>query len=487
MDNRIPKERNRVSVPIIRIHRGQTLSVSDPGQRRVSVQAGTVVVDLALPSGMPVAALIPQIVDILRSHGADSSGGITATRYQLSFPGAGTLDSSMTLVQSGVRDGDVLVLSRPATPLPVFRYDDVAEAVSETLAGRTWSQSQNQRATRLTAALAAAVLTGVGGLALIRNAFVENAVRDPGATAGIAALVAFVAVMLAALAHRTYRDSMAGLALSLIATAFAALAGFLAVPGTPGVPNVLLAATAGAVTAVLAKRVSDCKAITLTAASCFAMIVAVAAFGGVVTGAPLYEIGAVAALVSLGLLGVAARVAIALAGLSPKPADSDSAESPAHGLAARATRADEWLASLLAAFASAAAVGAIITVLAGTPRLGCIAYGTATSALLLLRANSVDRKRTLVCVISAVATIGTTFGFAAISALGHGPWIAAATALLVAAAVYLGFVAPGISLSPVARKSVELFECLVLATMVPLACWICGLYGAARSLHPTWS
>jgi type VII secretion integral membrane protein EccD len=461
------------------------LSVSDPGLHRVSVHAGDAVVDLALPSGMPIASLIPPIVDTLKSHGADSSAGLRAARYQLSGPGAATLNSSMTLAQSGIRDGDILILSRSATPSPVFRYDDVAEAVSETLNGRIWSQSQNHRATRLSAALAAGWLTGVGGLALIRNTFTANTVSSLGTAAGIAALVAFVAVMLAALAQRAYRDSTAGLTLSLIATAFAAIAGFLAVPGTPGVPNVLLAATAGGVTAVLAQRVSDCGAATLTAASCFAMVVAVAAFGGVVTGAPLYVIGAVAALVSLGLLGVAARVAIALAGLSPKPADPQDDGSAADGLAARAIRADEWLASLLAAFSSSAAVGAIITVLAGTPRLGCIAYGAATSALLLLRANSVDRKRTLVCVISGVVTIGTTFGCAAISTPEHGPWIAAATALLVAATVYLGFVAPAISLSPIARKSVELFECLVLIAMVPLTCWICGLYGAARGLHTT--
>lgn len=461
------------------------LSVSDPGLRRVSVHAGDAVVDLALPSGMPVAALIPPIVDTLKSHGADSSAGRTATRYQLSGPGAATLHSSMTLVQSGIRDGDVLVLSRSATPLPVFRYDDVAEAVSETLNGRTWSQSQNHRAARLSAALAAGWLTGAGGLALVRNTFTANAGGSVGATAAIAALVAFIAVMLAALAQRAYRDSMAGLTLSLIATTFAAIAGFLAVPGSPGVPNVLLAATAGAVTAVLAKRVSDCGTITLTAASCFAMVVAVASFGGMVTGAPLYVIGAVAALVSLGLLGVAARVAIALAGLSPKPADPNTVESPADGLAAKAIRADEWLTSLLAAFSSASAVGAIITVLAGTPRLGCIAYGAATSALLLLRANSVDRKRTLACVISGVVTIGTTLGCAAIRTPEHSPWIAAATALLVGATVYLGFVAPAISLSPIARKGIELFECLVLIAMVPLTCWICGLYSAARGLHTT--
>lgn len=456
-----------------------TLSVSDPGLRRVSVHAGTAVVDLALPSGMRVAALLPPIVDILKAHGVSD---LIGARYQLSIPGAATLDSSMTLTQNGIRDGDVLVVSRSAAPLPAFRYDDVAEAVSETLNGRSPSPSQIRRLTRLSAALAAGCLTGIGVLALIRNTFTANA-EHLGMTAGIAALVAFAAATMAALAQRAYRDAMAGLTLSLIATAFAATAGFLAVPGAPGLANVLLAATAAVVMAALAMRVSDCGESTLTAIVCLGTVVAVAAFGSVTTGAPLYVIGAVSTVVSLGLLGVAARTAVVLAGLSPKPADSDTAVDD---LAAKALRADAWLSTLLAAFSSSTAIGAIVTVLAGTPRSGSSAFAAATGVLLLLRANSVDRKGKLVCVISAVVTVGTTFGLAAIRAPAHGPWIAAATTLLVAAAVYLGFVAPGMSFSPIARKSVELLECVVLIAMVPLTCWICGLYGAARGLHPTW-
>jgi hypothetical protein len=38
-------------------------------------------------------------------------------------------------------------------------------------------------------------------------------------------------------------------------------------------------------------------------------------------------------------------------------------------------------------------------------------------------------------------------------------------------------------LSPIGRRSVELLEYLALAVVVPLACWICGLYGAARSMN----
>ncbi|ORX02490.1 hypothetical protein AWC29_19755 [Mycobacterium triplex] len=457
------------------------MSVCDPGLRRVSVHAGTAVVDLALPSGMPVAALLPPIVDALKAHGVS---GLTATRYRLSILGSAALDSSTTLARSGVRDGDVLVLSQSATPPPAPRFDDVAEAVSETLNGRCWSSAENDRATRLTAALAAGFVTGVGCLTLVRNAFTANGVRGLVDTAGVAAGLAVAAVLLGALANRAYRDAMAGLTLSLVATAFAAVAGFLAVPGNPGTPNMLLAAAAVAVTAVLAMRVSGCGTVPLTAVACFATVVAVAAFGGVVIGVPVHAIGALLALASLGLLGVAARAAILLSGLSPKSVDPRPA---ADDLVAGATRADAWLASLESAFASSAASGAVITVVAGTPRLGCAALAAATGALLLLRANAVDKRRTLVGVVGAVVTVGTTLGVAARQAAAHGPWIAAATALVVAGAVYLGFVLPRSPLSPITRKGVELVECLILIAMVPLTCWICGLYAVARGLHPTWA
>jgi ESX secretion system protein EccD len=463
------------------------LSASDPGLRRVCVHAGTAVVDVALPAGLPVAILIPSIVDILAGHDADSCGDLEAKRYLLSLPGASALDTSKTLAQHDIRDGAVLVLSQSWAPPPAPRYDDVAEAVSAALdtTDQPGSQPQHQHATRLVGAVVASCLTGIGGLALIRNAFGATATRYSDITVGVAVLASLVAVLLAATAHRAYRDPTAGFVLSVIGTAFAAVAGFLAVPGAPGIPNVLLAAMAAAATSVLAMRLSGCGFATLTAVSCLAMVVAVAALLGVITGAPLYTIGSVSALVSLGLLGIAARVAIVLAQLSPRlspGAEVDSIESGGTCLAAKSIRADNWLASLLTAFSSSAAIGAIITVLAGVPPLRCIAFAAITGALLLLRARSVGGKRALALVISGIVTIGTTFGVAAIGRPEHGPWIAAVTAMLAAAAMYLGFVAPGMSLSPVASRSVELLECLALIAMVPLTCWICGVYGAVRGL-----
>lgn len=456
------------------------MPASDPGLRRVSVHAGTAVADVALPAGVAVAILIPSIVDILEGRGIDD---LEARRYRLSRPGTSALDTSATLAQNGIQDGAVLVLSQSPTPPPTVRYDDAAEAVAATLeAARPWGHARRRQAARLTGAVAAGCLTGVGALALVRNAVSAKAT---GATAGPAVFAGLLALLFAVIAHRAYRDAVAGLALSAIATGFAAVAGFLAVPGAPGIPNALLAATAAAVTAVLAMRASGCGVVTLTAVSCAAAIVAAAALVGVITGAPPRAIGSVSALISLGLLGVAARASIMLAGLSPRlPPGPDTAESTGDRLAARAIRADNWLTGLLAAFSSSAAVGAVVTVLAGAPRLCCVAFGIATGSLLLLRARSVSGVRTPVFVASGIVVTATTFGVTALSVPERGAWIAAVTAVLAAAAIYLGFVAPAISVSPVVRRSVELLECLALVAMVPLTCWVCGLYGAVRGWSP---
>jgi type VII secretion integral membrane protein EccD len=462
------------------------LSASDPGFRRVSVHAGTSVVDLALPAVVPIATLIPAIIDILDDCAADRSGDPVATRYQLSRLGGSALHASTTLAQNGIRDGAVLILSQFRTELPTPRCDDVAEAVTATLdaEGRPWTR----RATRLTGAVAASCLTGIGGLVLIRNALSANTTRYVGVTAGVAAIAGSITLLFAAIAHRPYRDPIAGLTLSLVAAAFAAIAGFMAVPGVCGVPNVLLAAMAAAVTSVLAIRITGCGVVALTAVSCFAIVIAVTAFAGVITGAPFRTIGSMSVLVSLGLLGIAGRVSIVLAGLSPQLSPTLEARTP-DCLATKAIRADGWLTSLLTAFSSSAAVGAIITAAAargtGSPRLGCIAFAAITGALLLLRARSADGSRTLVFVIGGIATIGTTFAICATGMPGKGPWIATVTAVLAAAAFYLGFVAPTVSPSPVLRRGVELLEYLALVAMVPLACWICGFYGAVRALNPT--
>lgn len=445
------------------------LSAADSGLRRVSVHAGTVVVDLALPAALPVATLIPSIIDILDS--VHPFAAPAATRYQLSRPGSAALPASTTLAQNDIRDGTVLILSQSAAVIPAPRWDDLATAVAATLdtASPTWSR----QAARLTGAVTAGCITVIGCLVIVRNPLSTNALS----TSVVAATAASVALSAAVFAQRAYRDQVASLTLSLVATAFAAVAGLLAVPGPPGVPHVLLAATTTAGTSMLAMRVTGCGVVTLTALSCFAATAALAALASVISTAPPHVVGSASALLSLGLLEGSTRVSIALAGLSPHL-------SPTRDPAGKAIRADHWLTSLSAAFAASAAAGAIITVLTtgGALRFGAITLAALTAALLLLRARShIDRRRVLMFMGTGIVTAGTTFAVLAADR-ARGPWIPAATATAAAAAIYLGFVAPTRSLSPVVRRGVEVLECLTLAAMVPLTCWICGLFSAVRGL-----
>lgn len=462
--------------------KGSLLTASDTGLRRVSVHWDAAAVDVTLPAGIPVAVLVPSVVDILRVE----HSGNEPWRYRLSLPGASGLDPSMTLAQHGIGDGAILVLSRSTTPLPAPRHVDMAEAVSAALDATTKARGRasHARAARLSAAAAAIVWSAVGGLTIVRNAVRLNASRDIATTVTALAAVSGLAVVLAAVAHRGYQDQGAGLALSLIATVFAAIAGFVAVPGTPGMPHALLAAAAAGVTAVVAIRVSGCGVVTLTALATCAALIAVAGLVGVVSAAPLRIVASAAALVSVVLLPVAARASIALAGMSPRlgTPEIEPAEAGTHS---QAVSADRWLTSLFAGLSASATVGAVVTVLAGAPSLTCTAFGTLTGVLLLLRSRSTDTGRMLVSAICGILITATSFGVAASRAPVPGPWIAAATMLVVAVAVYLGFVGPARPASPVLRRSLGLLEVVALAAMVPLTCWVGGMYGAARGLNLT--
>ena len=449
------------------------MSASDPGLRRVCVHAGTVAVDLALPAAVPIATLIPSIIDILDGRSTNPFPTATAARYQLSRLGFPALHASTTLAQNDVRDGAVLVLNQSSAEIPEPHFDDVAEAVSATL--DTVAPTTNGQAARLTGAVVAGCITGLGCLTLARNTASHNAVNGLGAAA-VAAVASILALTAGTFAHRVCRDPIAGLTLSVIATTFAALAGLLAVPDPPGYPQVLLAAMAGAVMSVLAMRVTGCGVVTLTTAACFAVAVAVAALAGALTGLAPHVIGSVSVLLSLGLLEASARLSMALTGLSPQLN---------HDVATRATRADGWLTSLLAAFSATAATGALVAAVAarGAPRLGCITLAALTGAVLLLRASAqIERRRTLMFIVTGIATAGTTFVATGAGLPTHAAWITAATAVSAAAALYLGCVVTARPLSPLGRRGVEVLECLTLAALVPLTCWICGLYSAVRGL-----
>jgi type VII secretion integral membrane protein EccD len=370
-----------------------------------------------------------------------------------------------------------LMLTSSTTQLTAPRFDDVAEAISVSLATavRPW----NQHTARLVSALAASWLAGAGAAVLIRTAFAGNDVRRTG-SAWVASAVGVIALLAALLAYRVFRDMTAGLTLGLVATGFAALAGLLAIPGALGAPHALLA-TAAAAAAAAALRVIGRGAAVFTALCCLAAVAATAAVVATLSAVPLSVVGAGCAAISLVLVEASPPMSIMLAGLSPQ------LESE-HRLNAKAIRANSWLTSLVVAFSAAAALGALGAAAgpytAGAPRSVGLVFATLTGCALLLRARSQhDPARTVALFAGGIATLSGTLVIAAAAYPWDTPYLAAASTMLAGVTLWLGFITHAMALSPIARRSVELLEYLALALIVPLACWLCGLYSTARGLN----
>jgi type VII secretion integral membrane protein EccD len=240
-------------------------------------------------------------------------------------------------------------------------------------------------------------------------------------------------------------------------------------------------------------RAIGCCAVIFTELACFTTVGAAAALVGAITAVPLQAIGAAVAAISLVLVEVSAPMSIMLAGLSPQLApDPDATQGGPmlcpHRLSAKAIRAYAWLTSLFVGLSASAALGAIGAVvglyLAGGPSAPGIAFATVTGGVLLLRARSHrELARSVPLIVGGTAALSAALVVAAAVYPVHTADIAAASMLLAAVALCLGFIDHTVAVSPVGRRSVELLEYLALAVVVPLACWICGLYGAARGLN----
>jgi type VII secretion integral membrane protein EccD len=455
------------------------------GVRRLSIDAESTRVDLVLSAATPIGLLIPPIVDIL-SRSSGFRAGPLPVHYQLSLPGSAALDSSKTLAQLGIRDGAALLLTRSPTELIVPRFDDEAEAVSASVSEmeRHWTP----RRSRLVGSLVTTWLAGVAATVLTRAVFHANNAHRTGC-AGVAAAVALLAVLAAAIAYRVCREQSIGLTLGGLATSFAALAGLLAVPGGPGAPNALFAAAAAA-TCATAMHVISSHAVAFTALVTFAVPCSTAAMVAAITAIPPQAIGAAFTAISLAFVEASAPLSVPLARLSPTTADATAGVplSSPDLLNARAIRAHAWLTSLIAAFSASAALGAIGAALGpfltGEPRFPGLLFATVAGGILLLRARAHrDVARSAPLIICGIATVSTALVAAAAAYPQCTAHIAAVSLILGAVALCLTSIRDTTRVSPIGQRSVELLEYLAFAVVVPLAVWLCGLYGATRSLN----
>ena len=446
---------------------------------RVSVQAAQgdrqVAVDLALPARTEVALLLPSIVDIVHDDGlwpADAA----AHGWRLSRVGGPSLDGSMTLRESAVRDGELLLLSTTNIPAPEPVLTDLAEAVADAS-----PHGDREQTARIIGAAACLWAVGVGALTLLRAGIVSGGVGN----AVMAAVMASAAAVIAVVLRRTHPDPLPCLVLAISAVEFTAVGGFLAVPAGPSAANLCLAAAAAMTASIVLLRTTDCGTACLTALASMSTLTATVSACGVAWTMSARVAGALLTTAALATLSVAARLSILLSRASPAmpTADGGMEEEPTTVEPEETLRGHRMLTGLVVGSSAASVAGVGLVAWCGHhdgPWLIGAAFAAVVGAVLMLRARLyVGVDRVLALVSCGILCVTVAFVILAVSVPRQASWAGVVSVIVGLGALCVAFGAP---VSPVSRRGVELLEYLAVAAVVPLACWVVDLYGAVRAL-----
>jgi type VII secretion integral membrane protein EccD len=460
---------------------GAAAPPSGAGLSRVTVVAPRTRIDLALPSDIPVAHLLPTLLGMAGEAGGD--GGSGHGGWCLATLTGEIIDPDRSLSSLGVLDGDLLQLRRRSDSAPPPLFDDVVEAVAQAQPGsyRPWTP---HTARVLGMVAAGAALLG-SAAALLR------AGTAPGLTLAVAALAALASVtalITAAVLTQVYRQASAGVLVGAGALPVGFVAGLYLVPGGPHAENLLLACVLVLVLACSAVTVLGAGIIPFTAAASAAALGALAFLAASLAHPPAVAVAAAAAAGALGMLPVLPRLTIQLARL-PLPKVPSSAgelqEDPGlpdlPAIERRAARAHEYLTGMIVGAGAVSATGAVLAAQAGA--LG-IVLAVVIAAVLMLRARCyANATQAVALVTSGMVTLAGLIVGLLVTAnpltllLGFGGLLG-----LAAAALITGFVVPHRQFSPVLRHAVDVVEAVLIASVLPIALGVMGLYHTFQAL-----
>ena len=474
---------------------------------RLTVLADSVQVDLALPTDVPISVLVPGIVGLLNARaGAGGTGHETAADRQgrpwvLSKIGRSPLHGTMTLDEASIRDGEILVLGTADSPAPPPLFDDLMYAVATT--GHAPSGLWTARTAQLVGFGVGAFAIALACLSLLESQFGALSgtprVGDTGISfdAGIGAATAAVLFLVAgSIVGRIYGDDRTGIFLSGCALPLMFTSGVMFVPGSLGAPHLLLGAAATGAGAVLALRLGAHGYALFTAMATASAIASAAAATASFTELPLSTVGAGVTLVALAALATAPRLSMMQARLPLPPVPTAGAsldevadeELPTVAeLESASGRARSYLTGLVCAAGAAATTGALLAAFGSEPPRGMywpgVLLALVTALALTLRGRTFAEVQHAVPLVAAGSTIGLSLlGVVVFAApLPQIGAFVAALAVTVAALIF-GSLVPTRVFSPVLRRAAELVEYAAIAAVIPLACWVCGLYAAMRGL-----
>jgi type VII secretion integral membrane protein EccD len=434
-----------------------------PEACRVSVHCDTGKADLVLPAGVAVATIIPAIVDQLVSTSDRRRWNGAPSDWQLATIEGRALLPGNTLHDNHIRDGDILWLrsSAPAEAPPASD-DAIGQIVTSLDALPRWSAGHSRTAT----IIGGLCCTGVIAYVLVRD--------YSSASATCAGLLAAISLM-AAVRIRTQRQTK--VMLGTCASVFAAVAAYLVVPGDATAPKLMLAGAAAATAAVLTARYTCAGTTIFAGIAIFGVLSGTAACAHLLLSLRTPATGAGLVVASVAALIVGPRLAVWTTRL-PIPALEGGAEEPPD-LTQHARRAHAVVTGLVSGCAGAAAVGAALAV-GGTRPCDAALAVTAGLVLMLRAGRHADLAQTAALLACGATCLGATFLWAVHLWPHIAHWTSLAAGGLAAASIAMQGKAPK---SAVFRRCVELIENGGIAALIPLACWACGVFSAARGLR----
>lgn len=452
---------------------------------RVTVVAPRTRIDMALPADVAVADLLPMVLEMANEQAPD--GGVRHGGWVLAKLGDVALDPSRTLASLGVVDGELLQLRKRTENPPPPLYDDVVDAIAEAdpESFRPWTKETANRVGHI-----------AGGLALVAAAF-ALLLGGPlfGGNQLAAALVGGVGtiacVALGATLSKAYDAASTGV---LIAAAgglpLAFVSGFYTVPGQPGSPNLLLASALVVVVAAASILLLGTGLTTFIAAAAAGVLGVLTFTVAALVEAEAAPIAAGALAVALAIISVLPRATIQLSKL-PLPAVPGTAEElkeeegfPEYAAIERRTEvAHSYMTGLLIGCGSVAAVSAIVA--ATAPDIWGKILGIIGTLVLLLRGRSYANGSQAIALLTTgmVSAGGILLGWLWTSdPSGRMLWVFGALILIAAASLVVGVIFPEQKFSPPMRRTVEIIEAICIATVLPIAFAVMGLYSVVRHL-----
>lgn len=454
---------------------------------RITVRAPEKFIDLAVPGDIPVADLLPALLDYAGEEAQES--GLEHGGWVLQRLGGAPLGEESTLDAAGVRDGETLHLRPRADALPEPHFDDLVDGIATNMERRpfAWTSTVSRRVLiglAVTALAAGSVLLALPGL----DFWLRIGVLFAGGLLMLAG---------AASASRAVGDAGAGAALGVMATVYWTHAGWLLPGGSfdGGSTDQVLGARFLAASAAAAGGAVLALAVVAALTPLF-LAIATIAVGGALGGLLLIlfdmtvqEAAAVTTLVTVLFGAFVPAMSFRFSGLRTPPLPTNAQQlqqgidpHPSADVAARTAVADAWMTALFAAagLLCTACLAALVQPL-GLPG-GCMA--AALSLLLLLHGRGMGSawQRLALITPGVLGAVGLVVAAASSSSPDSRPALLVGLFATAAACAMASWTVPGRRMVPYWGRGAELLHSAAAISLPPLMLWILGVYGYLRAL-----